>query len=151
MTFVLAMPLCQLEIAVSQFSGTSIKALWKCMPLGRGIGVAACYCSALTSVYNALVVAYATLYLCNSLLYDELPWTACGPAWGADAACYGLRDAQSLCGRSSRPPVYLMSGLLAALRNGSRPEVEHLRFPAIPFNDTLRCRNASQPASEQFF
>lgn len=56
--------------------------------------MAACYCSALTSVYNALVVAYATLYLCNSLLYDELPWTACGPAWGADAACYGLRDAQ---------------------------------------------------------
>ncbi|KAL1415814.1 hypothetical protein MTO96_028770 [Rhipicephalus appendiculatus] len=94
MNFLLAMPLCQIEIALAQFTGSSIKSLWKCMPLGRGIGVAGCYCAALVSVYNALVLAYATMYFCDSLLYPELPWTHCGPGWGADASCYGLMDAQ---------------------------------------------------------
>ncbi|XP_077496981.1 sodium-dependent proline transporter-like [Amblyomma americanum] len=147
MTLVLALPLCQLDIALAQFSGSSIKALWKCMPLGRGIGVAGCYCAALVSVYNAVMIAYVTLYLCDSILYPELPWTVCGPGWGADTACYGLRDAQTLCGRTARLPVYLMSGLL-----GSGQDSEHLiRFPAMPVNDTVQCRNATLPSAEQFF
>ncbi|XP_065312183.2 sodium-dependent acetylcholine transporter-like isoform X2 [Dermacentor albipictus] len=148
MTFLLAMPLCQIEIALAQFSGSSIKALWKCMPLGRGIGVAGCFCAALVSVYQALVVAYAATYLGDSVLYPQLPWTACGPAWGADAACYGLADAQLLCGRTARLPVYLMSGLLGSRGPDSEPL---LKFPAMPVNDTLRCKNATLPSSEQFF
>ncbi|XP_075729036.1 sodium-dependent noradrenaline transporter-like [Rhipicephalus microplus] len=150
MNFILAMPMCHIEIAIAQFSSSSIKSLWNCMPLGRGIGVAGCYCAALVSVYNALVIAYAMMYFCDSLLYPDLPWTHCGPAWGADTSCYGLIDAQFLCGRTARPPVYLMSGLLGK-NSRDRDAVPVLKFPAMPVNDTLHCKNATLPSSEQFF
>ncbi|XP_075526503.1 sodium-dependent noradrenaline transporter-like [Dermacentor variabilis] len=130
MTFLLAMPLCQIEIALAQFSGSSIKALWKCMPLGRGIGVAGCFCAALVSVYQALVVAYAATYLGDSVLYPELPWTACGPAWGADAACYGLADAQARGRGTEFVHQRLNSACIYTARRG-RPPIRHECIPTL--------------------
>ncbi|KAL1415815.1 hypothetical protein MTO96_028771 [Rhipicephalus appendiculatus] len=43
-----------------------------------------------------------------------------------------------------------MSGLLG--RSSQDPDaVPILKFPAMPVNDTLRCKNATLPSSEQFF
>ncbi|XP_037498781.2 sodium- and chloride-dependent glycine transporter 1-like [Rhipicephalus sanguineus] len=82
-----AKPVFFMELFLGQFSSLGSVGVWRCAPIGKGIGVCMCYVSVLISVYFVCFTAHAMLFVWNSL-GDRLPWATCDEKWGADAACF---------------------------------------------------------------
>ncbi|KAK8768618.1 hypothetical protein V5799_014925 [Amblyomma americanum] len=82
-----AKPVLFMELFLGQFSSQGSVGIWRCVPIGKGIGLCMCIVSVLMSVYFMCFMAHAMMFAWNSLT-TELPWAVCSDRWGADAGCY---------------------------------------------------------------
>ncbi|XP_064486393.1 sodium- and chloride-dependent glycine transporter 2-like isoform X2 [Ornithodoros turicata] len=84
------------EVALGQFSGLGAVGIWKCVPIGKGIGVCMCYAAIIVSLYYNVFLAYLIIYIYESMSND-LPWSSCDQEWGADDDCYVRKRGTLLC------------------------------------------------------
>jgi hypothetical protein len=54
--------------------------LWRCAPIGYGVGIAMVILCVIVTIYYNVIMAYSVMYLGASFVgtYEELPWTYCG-------------------------------------------------------------------------
>ncbi|XP_064486712.1 sodium-dependent proline transporter-like [Ornithodoros turicata] len=152
-----AIPLYTMEIAFGQFSSLGPMAVWKCLPVGRGIGVAMVVLSLLVAVYYNVVLCYSLYYLAQSFR-SELPWSGCYDWWGADPeTCYVRKPGQVRC---RDVPEMLLKNSTAAMISSASPDavwlsttnVANFSVPKDLYYAALaNCTNATQTASEQFW
>ncbi|XP_064487565.1 sodium- and chloride-dependent glycine transporter 2-like [Ornithodoros turicata] len=138
MVVVVAMPIYKLELGLAQFSGRNIISIWKCFPLGKGIGMSFCYAAVIVSVYMSVILAYLISYLFYSMTGKKLEWAECNPSWRNDTGCYSTRDAPRLCTAKR------------ALAEGA--DKLNLSVPTVlSIMSNVSCINATQSAAEIYF
>ncbi|CAL1534497.1 unnamed protein product [Lymnaea stagnalis] len=74
------LPLFFLEVTYGQFSSLSPLAIWKVVPLFKGVGIGMICVSAIVCVYYNVIVAWTVYYLVMSFR-AVLPWAHCDNAW----------------------------------------------------------------------
>ncbi|KAG8196554.1 hypothetical protein JTE90_003568 [Oedothorax gibbosus] len=142
------------ELAIGQFTGTGAFAIWKCLPIGKGIGVAMVMLSIMIAIYYNVIMCY-TLYYIGQSLRSEVPWKECRSWWGADQNCYVRNPNVSSCREvaqnfANKYAVYNMSdntSLANMTWDGNVYGVPETEFTEAFSN----CVNATQTASEQFW
>ncbi|CAJ0579190.1 unnamed protein product, partial [Mesorhabditis spiculigera] len=85
-----AMPMIFVESVLGQFSSLSAIAVWKVVPLFKGIGVTMIMICALLAIYFNLVTAWSLFYLFNSISFS-LPWSNCANSWSGLNCTLGSR------------------------------------------------------------
>ncbi|XP_078544662.1 sodium- and chloride-dependent neutral and basic amino acid transporter B(0+)-like [Lissotriton helveticus] len=86
------LPLFFLECSLGQFSSSGPIAIWKILPILKGVGVTMVLISTLVAIYYNVIIAYSLYYLFASFR-SVLPWADCGD-W-ADENC--SKDTGDLC------------------------------------------------------
>ncbi|XP_078403082.1 sodium- and chloride-dependent neutral and basic amino acid transporter B(0+)-like isoform X1 [Cetorhinus maximus] len=79
-------PLFFLECAIGQFASRGPVAVWKAVPILKGVGIAMVLVSTFVTIYYNCIVAYSLYYLFASF-QSPLPWADCFSWWGADETC----------------------------------------------------------------
>lgn len=69
-------PMYFMELMLGQYSSLGPTAVWRCVPLGRGIGLAMCCVSLIVAIYYNVIMAY-TLYYFFGSMQSTMPWTTC--------------------------------------------------------------------------
>ncbi|XP_037555084.1 sodium-dependent proline transporter-like isoform X1 [Dermacentor silvarum] len=162
-----AIPLFTMELALGQFSSLGPIAVWKCLPVAQGIGVAMVVMSLLVAIYYNVILCYTLYYLAQSFR-SVLPWADCYEWWGADPeTCYVRYDNHTKCrdvpevlwrtygGSSSSNMSSISTELfpssdvvwLTSAVHGANFSVPVEAFQTIMAN----CSNATQTAAEQFW
>ncbi|CAN7976026.1 unnamed protein product, partial [Ixodes persulcatus] len=83
---VIGRPIYYMELILGQFSSFGTLKAFKCIPAGRGVGMAMVYSVFFIALYYNVILSYALTYLYYSF-WKVLPWTRCDPEW-ADENCY---------------------------------------------------------------
>ncbi|XP_069068646.1 sodium- and chloride-dependent neutral and basic amino acid transporter B(0+)-like isoform X2 [Pleurodeles waltl] len=86
------LPLFFLECSLGQFSSSGPIAMWKILPMLKGVGVTMVLISSLVAIYYNVIIAYSLYYLFASFR-SVLPWADCGD-W-ADENC--RKDTGDFC------------------------------------------------------
>ncbi|XP_059155826.1 sodium- and chloride-dependent glycine transporter 2-like [Physella acuta] len=133
------LPLFFLEVTIGQFSSLSPVAIWKVVPLFKGVGVGMLCCTAIVCIYYNVIVAWIVYYLFMSFR-SVLPWASCDNSWNTDR-CTDFRGAKNqtavaFLGNLSRDSFFNKTGDVI-LRNGSE----------FLFTKS----NRSVPSSEEFW
>lgn len=154
---IVAIPLYTMELALGQFSGLGPIAVWRCLPVARGIGVAMVVLSLLVAIYYNVVLCYTLYYLAQSFR-SVLPWEGCFEWWGADPdTCYVRTPGQHHC---RDIPELLRKAPVATSTNSSSRDLIWLSTAttgnfSVPsqvyFSLMANCTNATQTAAEQFW
>ena len=79
--FLLGIPLFFLEINLGQFTSQGPVQCWRMAPLFKGLGISMTIMSFFMTVYYAMLIAYAILYLVLSFR-TKLDWATCG-SWAS--------------------------------------------------------------------
>ncbi|GFO09380.1 sodium- and chloride-dependent glycine transporter 1-like [Plakobranchus ocellatus] len=74
------LPLFFLEVSYGQFSSLSPIAIWKVVPMFKGVGIGMLVCSGIVCIYYNVIIAW-TLYYLFSSFRAVLPWSHCGNSW----------------------------------------------------------------------
>jgi len=82
-------PMYYMETALGQFARLSPLQIWRCAPIGTGVGVGMIIISLIVAIYYNVIMAYSIIYVGASLrgVRGSLPWAACSEWWGADGNC----------------------------------------------------------------
>ncbi|KAL1440935.1 hypothetical protein MTO96_008982 [Rhipicephalus appendiculatus] len=121
-----------MELALGQFSSLGPIAVWKCLPVAQGIGVAMVVMSLLVAIYYNVILCYTLYYLAQSFR-SVLPM-------GRLLRVVGRRPGDVL--RAIHDLVWLTSAV-----HGVNFSVPTEAFQTIMAN----CSNATQTAAEQFW
>merc|ERR1712241_1638229 len=78
-------PMYYMEVALGQFSQLGPVAVWKMVPIGRGIGFAMCTLCVIVAIYYNVIMSYCLRYI-FACFTSKLPWEECGE-W-ANENCY---------------------------------------------------------------
>ncbi|GFS19354.1 sodium- and chloride-dependent glycine transporter 1-like [Elysia marginata] len=79
------LPLFFLEVSYGQFSSLSPIAIWKVVPMFKGVGIGMLLCSGIVCIYYNVIIAW-TLYYLFSSFRAILPWSHCDNSWN-DELC----------------------------------------------------------------
>ncbi|KAH7974375.1 hypothetical protein HPB49_014573 [Dermacentor silvarum] len=146
-----AKPVFFMELFLGQFSSQGSVGVWRCAPIGKGIGICMCYVSLLISTYFVCFTAHAMLFAWKSLS-DRLPWATCDETWGADAACFVRQPGMVPCKDVTR---WLAEHYAHAnLTEGREVEYEDLVFYVpddVYKNKSDGCQYGTNTAAEQFY
>nr|XP_050031238.1 sodium- and chloride-dependent glycine transporter 2-like [Dermacentor andersoni] len=149
LSITVAKPIFCMELFLGQFSSQGSVGIWRCVPIGKGIGVSMGFVSALVSCYSVLPTAYAMLFAWHSL---SLPWAACSDRWGADAGCFVRQPGSVPCRDTNR--WFAEHYARANLSRGRTVSYEGLvfRVPERVFdNISDNCQHGTSTAAEQFY
>lgn len=158
-----AIPLFSMELALGQFSSLGPIAVWKCLPVARGVGIAMVVMSLLVAIYYNVILCYTLFYLAQSFR-SVLPWSDCYEWWGADKeTCYVRSSDLVRCkdvpdvlwktygeNQTAGSPDAAISAdrqWLTSLVHGANFSVPTEAFQSLAAN----CTNATQTAAEQFW
>ncbi|XP_022248607.1 sodium-dependent proline transporter-like [Limulus polyphemus] len=122
-------PMYYMEVALGQFSSLGPFSVWRCFPLGKGIGAAMVIISIVVSIYYNVVMSYCLFYVAHSFHFI-IPWDGCFDWWGADnITCYVRTKDQVL--------IWMNKNALLS--------------PDLYYSTLSNCTNATQTATEQFW
>ncbi|XP_075525491.1 sodium- and chloride-dependent glycine transporter 1-like isoform X2 [Dermacentor variabilis] len=146
-----AKPVFFMELFLGQFSSQGSVGVWRCAPIGRGIGICMCYVSLLISTYFVCFTAHAMLFVWKSL-GDRLPWATCDEEWGADAACFVRQRGKVPC----KDVTWWLAEHYAHanLTDGHEVSYEDLVFYVpddVYKNKSDGCQYGTNTAAEQFY
>ncbi|XP_023243222.1 sodium-dependent proline transporter-like [Centruroides sculpturatus] len=127
-------PMYFMEVALGQFCSLGPFSVWRCFPLGKGVGVAMIVVSFIQSISYNVLMAYTLFFLAQSF-QAVIPWSNCYEWWGADSSCYVRNIHQVKCA-NMRDTVMLCNVNKTTMMNVS---------------NMINCTNATQTASEQFW
>ncbi|XP_023222444.1 sodium- and chloride-dependent glycine transporter 2-like isoform X1 [Centruroides sculpturatus] len=140
-------PMYFLEVALGQYSNSGPTTVWKCFPLGKGIGVAMVMLSIIVAIYYNIVMSYTLLYMAQSFR-SVIPWSSCFEWWGADSNCYVRSENTTRC-------ADVMTMIETEYKESNRTEFNLNNLTNnIPEEYAMKlntCTNATQTASEQFW
>ncbi|XP_070396232.1 sodium- and chloride-dependent glycine transporter 1-like isoform X2 [Dermacentor albipictus] len=147
-----AKPVFFMELFLGQFSSQGSVGVWRCAPIGKGIGICMCYVSLLISMYFVCFAAHAMLFVWKSLGDRRLPWATCDEKWGADAACF-VRQ------RGKVPCKDVTWWLAERYANANLTEGHEVTYEDLVFyvpddvykNKSDGCQYGSSTAAEQFY
>ncbi|KAL1441156.1 hypothetical protein MTO96_008892 [Rhipicephalus appendiculatus] len=146
-----AKPVFFMELFLGQFSSLGSVGVWRCAPIGKGIGVCMCYVSVLISVYFVCFTAHAMLFVWKSL-GAQLPWSTCDEKWGADATCFVRQPGMVPCKEVTR---WLHDRYGHANVTGGRKVTYGGLIVYVPedvyTNITGNCQEGTNTAAEQFY
>ncbi|XP_077984741.1 sodium- and chloride-dependent glycine transporter 1-like [Glandiceps talaboti] len=92
MLIFVGMPVFFIELVLGQFSSQGCIAVWKCVPLFKGLGYGMVTLSSLVAIYYNVVMCWAVFYTFASFTaIPSLPWVGCGNDWNT-ANCFDNRD-----------------------------------------------------------
>ena len=60
-------PMYFMELMLGQYSSLGPTAVWRCAPIGRGIGLAMCFVSLIVAIYYNVIMAYTLYYFFGSM------------------------------------------------------------------------------------
>ncbi|CAJ0942793.1 unnamed protein product, partial [Mesorhabditis belari] len=86
-----AMPMMFMETVLGQFSSLSATAVWKVVPLFKGVGLTMIFVCVLIAIYLNIVSAWSLFYLFNSISFS-IPWSNCANSWSGLNCTYGSRS-----------------------------------------------------------
>nr|XP_054924627.1 sodium- and chloride-dependent glycine transporter 1-like [Dermacentor andersoni] len=146
-----AKPVFFMELFLGQFSSQGSVGVWRCAPIGRGIGICMCYVSLLISTYFVCFAAHAMLFVWKSL-GNRLPWATCDEEWGADAACFVRQRGKVPC----KDVTWWLAERYAHanLTEGHEVSYEDLVFYVpddVYKNKSDGCQYGTNTAAEQFY
>ncbi|XP_067126161.1 sodium-dependent proline transporter-like [Centruroides vittatus] len=127
-------PMYFMEVALGQFCSLGPLSVWRCFPLGKGVGVAMIVVSFIQSISYNVLMAYTLFFLAQSF-QAVIPWSNCFEWWGADSSCYVRNIHQVKC-VNMKDTVMLCNVNKTTMMNVS---------------NMINCTNATQTASEQFW
>ncbi|XP_049513380.1 sodium- and chloride-dependent glycine transporter 2-like [Dermacentor silvarum] len=151
LSITVAKPIFCMELFLGQFSSQGSVGVWRCVPIGKGIGVGMGFVSALVSCYFVLFLAHTMLFTWNSLS-GEVPWAECSDQWGADAGCFLRRPGSVPCKDVYR--WFAEHYARTNLTRGRTVSYEGLvfRVPERVFdNISDNCQYGTNTAAEQFY
>ena len=64
-------PMYFMELMLGQYSSLGPTGVWRCAPIGRGIGLAMCFVSLLVAIYYNVIMAYTLYYFFGSMQVRE--------------------------------------------------------------------------------
>ncbi|XP_013776785.1 sodium- and chloride-dependent glycine transporter 2-like [Limulus polyphemus] len=157
---VVGKPMYFMEVALGQFSSLGPMSVWRCFPLGRGIGAAMITISLLVAIYYNVIMGYCLYYMGQSFRSD-VPWSSCYEWWGADNnTCY-VRNGQDRCpvaidklarkykSKFNASTKFALDGLINVTLSDKKSSA---LLPQREYYSALQnCTNATQTASEQFW
>ncbi|CAI4231197.1 unnamed protein product [Auanema sp. JU1783] len=85
-----ALPMFFMEAVLGQFSSLAAIAVWKVVPLFKGIGIAMVLISCVLAIYLNIVSSWSLFYLINSISFS-LPWSNCENSWSGLNCTMGTR------------------------------------------------------------
>ena len=68
-------PMYFMELMLGQYSSLGPTAVWRCAPIGRGIGLAMCFVSLIVAIYYNVIMAYTLYYFFGSM---QVNWESGG-------------------------------------------------------------------------
>ncbi|KAH3768678.1 hypothetical protein DPMN_169897, partial [Dreissena polymorpha] len=77
-----ALPIFYMELCLGQFHREGPIAVWKIVPMFKGIGYASCFMAYIVAFYYNVVIGWAFYYLFSSFTLD-LPWRHCDREWNS--------------------------------------------------------------------
>lgn len=140
-------PVYIMEFFLGQFSSQGSVAIWRCVPVGRGIGICMCYVSLLTSLYLVCWMAHTMLYTWLSI-GDKLPWSSCSD----DPDCFVPKPGTVPC----RDLNHRLAVLYADANLSEGREISYggrtFHAPAAYVDNlTDRCQYGTHTAAEEFY
>lgn len=75
-----ALPLFLMELLLGQCHQRGCIAIWRLVPLFKGVGICQCLISFYVSFYYNVIIAWSVYYLFSSFT-SQLPWTTCDNSW----------------------------------------------------------------------
>ncbi|XP_070396236.1 sodium- and chloride-dependent glycine transporter 1-like isoform X6 [Dermacentor albipictus] len=152
-----AKPVFFMELFLGQFSSQGSVGVWRCAPIGKGIGICMCYVSLLISMYFVCFAAHAMLFVWKSLGDRRLPWATCDEKWGADAACFVRQRGKRA--HAQVPCKDVTWWLAERYANANLTEGHEVTYEDLVFyvpddvykNKSDGCQYGSSTAAEQFY
>ncbi|XP_028968574.1 sodium-dependent proline transporter [Galendromus occidentalis] len=146
-------PLYYLELALGQFTSSSVLTLWKCAPAFKGVGYAQLVTATIVAIYYNVIIAYTVFYMAQSFR-SELPWASCESWWGADSQCYVRKEGVARCDveRNRLVDLFAARGPVAAGFTITSSTNKTAVVDPMLYNSVMRnCANGTETASQQFW
>ncbi|KAG1688560.1 Sodium- and chloride-dependent glycine transporter 2 [Nymphon striatum] len=87
-------PMYYMEVALGQYSSLGPLSVWRCAPIGKGVGFAMVVVSLVVAIYYNVIMGYTLYYIVLSCASD-VPWNKCYSWWNPGENCY-VRDVNSV-------------------------------------------------------
>ena len=85
------LPLFFMEVVLGQFHRAGPAAIWKIVPLFKGVGYCVCFIAYAVSFYYNVILGWSVFYIWSSLAL-QLPWTTCQNEWNTPL-CFATGEA----------------------------------------------------------
>ncbi|OQR78625.1 sodium- and chloride-dependent glycine transporter 2-like [Tropilaelaps mercedesae] len=146
-------PLYYLEVAIGQFTSSSVLKLWRCAPAFKGVGIAQLVIASIISIYYNVILCYTVFYMVQSFR-SQLPWSSCAEWWGADEYCYVRNSGLVRCDVQRNRLVDSYIGKpppengIKIISSTNRTAIVDIKSYIEAMNN---CTNATETASHQFW